>query len=236
MKKILNILCLSAMLIAVWGVSASPIIEIEGNDGFTSAQIVPGSSFESGFSAFNSNIFNSLSVPHATVNGNLSQSTDVDFYHFAVGSVNSTGYFDIDQTTNNLDTLLTLFDSSGNVLAIGDDNCIGACLDASGSIDSSQNDLGSSSIKDAFIGVFQFTAVGDYFLSVSSSPSFPSPVGDLVGSLTRPDLKYGGEQYLPTAGVAGFPISGSTSGDYVLTFLWRHLLKRAGSRNHLFCC
>ena len=208
------LLCLAPVLS-----QATPaLIEVEGNDSFATAQAIPGAAFTL---AADSDIFNATAVPHATVAGHLS-AHDVDYYRFGVGVAHSTGYFDIDHTTNGIDTLLTLFNSAGEVLAAGDDNCNWTASTCS----SANNDPGSTSTLDAFLGNYTFAAAGTYFLAVagvSSDYSLPFPLTLSAyydaGALSRPDFGYGGDYYLPLGGSSSSLTSVDTnSGDYLLHF------------------
>jgi len=165
--------------------SATYISEAESNDSFLVAQNLDGH-----FSLDSvSDIFWSTSYWHASVNATNSATTDVDYYKFTVGSGGDTGFFDIDYGYDyngiDVDTIMALFDSNQNVLAVSDDMNVPI-------------DPGSNSSLDSFIGEYTFTNPGSYYLAVSnlqncplSSPdlSLPTPWGTYLGmGLIRPDL------------------------------------------------
>ena len=71
---------------------AVTVVEVESNDSFATAQNLDGL-FDL---TANANIFNSTTVPHATVLGTNGSTRDVDYYSFSVSMAASTGYFYID--------------------------------------------------------------------------------------------------------------------------------------------
>ncbi len=77
---------------------ATLIGETETNDSFATAQNLNGN-FSTDAVA---NIFDSTTVPHASVAGAIGPNggtNDVDYYTFTVATAGSTGYFDIDAAT-----------------------------------------------------------------------------------------------------------------------------------------
>ncbi len=98
--------------------------EVESNDSFATAQSLDGL-FDL---TMNADIFNSTTVPHATVLGTNGSTRDVDYYSFSVSIAGSTGYFDIDcgfGCGDSFDTTLHLFDNLHNLLGLNDDRDMG---------------------------------------------------------------------------------------------------------------
>ena len=184
----------------------SSIFEVEPNDSFEEAQ-----SLEGHFSIdFNKDIFNSTTVPHVSVQAtNGPTVNDVDYYSFSVAEAGQTGYFDIDYGLINgsyiddVDTTLSLFDSSYNLLAFSDD-----------SIDT---DSGTVSIRDSFIGEYTFNAPGTYYIAVSNWGNYPTVEGTEVGPLFRPDGVEAGVEYAGDSGPSAVTEGiGTWIGDYTL--------------------
>ena len=119
---------------------------------------------------------------------------DVDFYRFT-GNAGEVLYIDIDHGWD--DPALSLFASDGTLLAFNDD-----MLDL---------DPGSTSLFDAFIGVYTLPASGNYFIAVSEYPNFPFEWYTASGfsPLTRPDGFFGGETLTPLGTDSSFFSNGS---------------------------
>jgi hypothetical protein len=115
--------------------------------------------------------------------------SDVDFYSFTTAGGGA--LFGIDNDPFTFDTILSLFDSSGTLIAFDDD--------------SPPEDPGTDSSTDSFIGVITLTA-GTYYVAVSEFGNFPSEV--LAGVTTGPPLTR------PDGGFGGFPVTaGATPGN-----------------------
>lgn len=128
--------------------------------------------------------------PTATVQGGLQTSNDVDFYSFFLltsANVN----IDIDNNPFTFDTVLSLFNSSGTLIAYDDDT--------------SSGDAGSESGLDSFLGTLTL-APGTYYIAISKFANFPTASsGASLSSLVRPDGLFGGNAVAnATAGNSSF--------------------------------
>jgi hypothetical protein len=136
-------------------------------------------------------VFDPPGWPTATIagTGNFDLG-DVDFYSFT--TTGGGAMFDIDNPMFAFDTILSLFDSSGTLVGVGDD-----ILDP---------DPGSGTFSDAFIGVITLSP-GSYYVAVSQFDNYSTSTftADAFVPLTRPD----GE----TDGDGGFAVIGATPGD-----------------------
>lgn len=179
---------------------AALVVEVEAmgaaaNNTVATAQAIDPSSFTTPApdTAF-PNATNNPLLPHfptATVQGIGVGERDVDFYSFQ--TLGGLAYFDIDGVDNRsltFDSILSLFDSSGTLLAFGNDTTL---------------DPGSASKLDAFLGVYALPGPGTYYIAVSTHNNFPSAAssGTSIVPLVRPD------------GVAagGAAVIGATPGD-----------------------
>ncbi len=126
--------------------------------------------------------------PSVTINGRISSvadifsgdtlvapgRTDIDFFSFS-GVAGQKAFFDIDivrPTTNTLDSRLSLFDSTGTLVALGD------------------NVVSANNSVDAFIGTYTLPNTGQYFVAVTSfdtAPNAANQSGAFGTPLTRPD-------------------------------------------------
>jgi hypothetical protein len=139
------------------------------------AQIIPRSAFTTPapIGVFNSALF------AVTING-LGGSQDVDFYSFQ-----GAGPVQLSITDNpfTFPTIMSLFNSAGNLLAFDDS--------------SSPLKPGSASTNDSYIGTYLLPAPGTYYVAVSNAgasiPNYPD-TSSCTGfnSLTRPDGGGGG--------------------------------------------
>lgn len=153
------------------------------------------------------NIYNSTKIPHVSIQSTNDGFEDVDWYSFSA-SAGDAIILDIDFGMPSVDTMLALFDSSGNLLAFNDDSGF---------------DAGSNHSYDAFIGTYGVTIDGLYYVAVSNYSNFPGGISSAtsVGFLTTPDGNYGGETFLEFGG-SGFIGTGFTgdgnydSGSYTL--------------------
>ena len=189
-----------------------PLAEIEANDTSATAQVLSPGDFTDvstpagRLAALDPEVFDSLTLPHVSIDGALSSPADIDFYRFAV-TAPSTGIFDIDRGFGGrqaIDLSLALFDSMGRVLAWSSDGA-------------TTLDSGSADYRDPLIGVYDFTRAGSYTIAVMADGVTPDVFGGFAGVLSRPDGEYGGNAYLPgsPAALVGAPTSAS-GGDYRL--------------------
>lgn len=134
----------------------------------------------------------------ATVNGSSAIATafpedviDVDIFRFStLGSSSNLALFDIDGTDENIDSVLALFDESGQLIAFSDDMDV--------------IDPGSGNILlggDSLIGEIALKS-GSYFIAVTQWPN-ESEGWECFEPLTRPDGEYGGDTCI--SGSASFP-------------------------------
>ena len=107
----------------------------------------------------------STSIPHVTVTG--TGDGTVDYFSFTVGADNARAIFDIDFGDAGavpLDSVITLYDSFGLLLATNDDSLL-AVLDP-----------GSTAAADSFLE-YTFSAAGTYYIAVQSTGGTGVPVG-----------------------------------------------------------
>ena len=193
-KPLFTLIAAAALLSFSTAASAALITEIESNDVISSAQIIPGSAF----TAAPPNVF-PAGDPTAQIEGSLGSSNDVDFYQFM--SSGGRLYADIDNDNPlPIDTVLSLFDSAGTLIAYADD--------------STPLDPGSQSTSDAFLGVFTLPGAGTFYLAVTQFDRYASGVFLQLDfpDLFRPDrpLNAPPGQYLGGNAVNGAPIGDST--------------------------
>jgi hypothetical protein len=174
-----------AIAVSLWAAPAvaSPILEVELNNTLVAAQLIPGAAFTLPVPA---TVFNSPGYATATVTG-AGGGNDVDFYSFVAtgGSV----YFDIDNDPFGFDTILSLFDSAGTLIAYDDD--------------SFPADPGSISALDSFLGLLTLPGPGTYYIAVTQFANFAnSRSTGVLTALVRPD-----------GGPGGSSVSGATPGD-----------------------
>jgi Bacterial pre-peptidase C-terminal domain/Bacterial Ig-like domain len=123
------------------------VSEIEPNDPLVNAQNLDTAEWSL---ADNPDIESSTTIPHVSVQGELSFSESrVDFYSFTVSNAGDTAIFDIDHTLI-LDTRLFLLDTTGNLLAFNGGG---------------GGDPGSSNFRDPRI-YYTFSAPGTYIIDV----------------------------------------------------------------------
>ena len=150
---------MTAMVVVYAGAAmAAPVSEVEPNDSIAQAQNIEGW-FDL---SENPDIFDSTTIPHATVNG--SGNDTFDYYAFTVpagGMQARIGLLDIDYGMFDFDPMLALYDSDGNLIAFNDDNY--------------PEDPGSAFFYDSFIGA-QLPS-GNYVVEVLSYPGNPIPTG-----------------------------------------------------------
>jgi hypothetical protein len=130
MKRILVLLTtmVAGVLLASGVALAAVVGEVEPNDSIAGAQAIGAASFDT---SANSDIFDSTTLPHATVNGTGTSPETIDYYSFTVPAGNTKRVvLDIDHTTpddpineiDQYDPWIELYDSSGTRLALSDDN------------------------------------------------------------------------------------------------------------------
>lgn len=109
------------------------------------------------------NIAQSTSIPHLTILG--AGDGTPDRYSFEVPHDNARGIFDIDFGDGSFNSQLTLYNSLGAMLILGDDSMV------------TDGGAGSTSPLDAFID-YHFATAGTYVVEVSRSGSTPLQNGD----------------------------------------------------------
>lgn len=220
-------LSLSALLLAASARPAHALVvnELEttgingANDTFATAQ-GPLNAFFSDQSS-DPNIFrNDTNDPTApvfqsvSVNGQIGNAIDVDFYSF-FGVAGSTAFFDIDADTFGVlgieDSILSLFDPSGTLVAFNDD--------ASG--DPGSNDPALDTGNNSFIGVYNLSTTGLYRVAVSGYDITPTgrDASPTSNNLTRPDGDNGGEEVVdatPNDSSFNFSDAPGETGSYTL--------------------
>lgn len=143
-------------------------------------------------------VFNPPGLSTATIQGRGGDS-DVDFYRFT--TLGGTTLFDIDDVPFTFDTILSLFDVTGTLIAFDDD--------------SFPADPGSSSALDSFIGQVNLAA-GTYFIAVSQFANFAEALDSdtlSFANLTRPDGQFGGQTVSGAAfGNSNFFVNGAQVG------------------------
>jgi hypothetical protein len=137
-------------------------MDMEPNDTFGTAQVIGAAAFTTDFDA---NIFDSTTIPHATVMGTGNGTHDF-FRFFSDGSFTITA--DVDAPTN-FDTQMFLFDAAGNFVAGSDDN-------------GGDPGDGGGIIGGAFNSRFSFNGpAGDYIVGIGAFPLGASAGGVLTG-------------------------------------------------------
>jgi Bacterial pre-peptidase C-terminal domain len=147
--------------------TAGPVAEVESNDSPATAQSLDGETFSL---AFDANIGDSTTIPHLTIEG--TGDGTFDYYSFTVENAGDSGTFDIDfgntGGAGSIDTVLFLYDTSGNLLLWVDDSAIGDGGD------------GSTSGYDSLLR-YTFDSAGTYVIGVGKNPSFPG-AGEIAGT------------------------------------------------------
>jgi hypothetical protein len=167
--------------------SAAPVVEAEvtgtaTNNTAATAQPIPDASFTTPVPP---TVFDPPGWPTATISGHggspssdVAFRVDVDFYSFSTGGGGA--LFDIDNNPFTFDTVVSLFNSSGTLIAFGDD--------------SDPADSGTANSLDSFVGTIVLPA-GNYFVTVSQWDNFPTSEGNpnaVFDELERPDGEHGG--------------------------------------------
>lgn len=184
----INKLIITSLLLAsiAPAASASIINELEANGTATNntlatAQVIAGASFTPNASP---NVFGML--PTASIQG-VGGNGDIDFFSFFTQAGST--YFAINNVPSSFDSALSLFDSSGTLIAFGDDSV--------------PPQPGSTSTKDAFLGSINLAA-GTYFIAVSEATNLPF---SLATGINYSDL------FRPDNAIGGTAITGATPGD-----------------------
>jgi hypothetical protein len=175
------------LLLGAGNLMAAAVSEIEGssqvlNNRFNTAQTISASAFTLPVPA---GVFNPPGWATATIQGQ-GGGNDVDFYSFTTGA--GSALFDIDGTASGFDSLLSLFNSAGTLIAQDDD--------------SSPADLGSAAASDSFLGTIVLST-GTYYIGVSTYQNFPT------GAALYPDQKF----VRPDGNSTGGIVATSTGGD-----------------------
>jgi hypothetical protein len=119
-----------AMLLVALPAAAGPVVELEPNSTFGTAQILSAGSFTLDFdpniggTVVGGGFVNtSTSIPHATVTESGDTSASLDFFSFTTGVAGQL-ILDIDSAPQNtdFDTMIHVFGAAGNLLATSDDN------------------------------------------------------------------------------------------------------------------
>ncbi len=127
------------------------------------------------------------------------------FYSFTINAVGAVGTFDIDQTVG-MDSVLRLYDATGNLLATDDDSLLS---DGAG---------GSTSGSDAFLQ-YLFTKGGTYYIEVAEYSHDPVAAGDsyvLNLSLANNGATIGGNDYIDGGAGADAMFGGLGNDTYIV--------------------
>jgi hypothetical protein len=206
-------LCLLAMSAALVPpiASATIIFETEANNSRATATPIADATFDfanTGGTAFRNATQNAAAPLFRTagLRGTNSTASDVDYFSFT-GTANELVYIDVDNDPAilcapcNLDTALVLFNSTGAILAVADNNPV---------------DAGSILTLDAFIGVFTLPTTDTYFLAIASGPLGVNIVPGTFTLLTRPDGLQGGAAIIGSPDDSTVVGVGPTSGGYLV--------------------
>lgn len=158
------------------------------------------------------NVYQSATVKHATVQGTLSDVNGVAWYSFT-GQAGQQLWADHDDAINGdtlTDSVLSLFDADGRLLAMGDD------VD----VDPGSYNDGSNFSTNAFLGAYTLPSSGVYYLALSSSGNggeFVPPCSVENFGLTQPGGSgYGGTSYTSCSANFAFASGGLTDGSFTL--------------------
>ena len=192
-KSVSKAVCAFGLAAPLWALAVPVAINVDGTFGLGS----------------NTDIFNSTTVSHTTVQGVLAAGSNVVNWYSFTGVAGATVFFDHDDRNGGtlVDSTLALFRSSGELIAFVDDTSA---------------DAGSSVNTNAFLGSFTLTASDTYYLGLAGHPNFPTTAGcggfGGFGSLTRPDGSVSGGFGGTGCTASDFSYSGgsSNSGSYTL--------------------
>jgi hypothetical protein len=171
--------CLALVIVQATA-QADTILNMEPNDTFATAQVIPAPAFTMEFNPYigtgGGGAFKNTSttVPHVTIlrYGDNEGTANFDYFRFHT-FLPGTIVADIDSKPlkTNFNTVLHLFDSRGIPLATNDDEVGTGPGDDDGLIGGSQN----SRIETMIL------PPGDYVVAVANSPSFPMLGGVITG-------------------------------------------------------
>lgn len=161
------------------------------------------------------NVYLSNSVKHVTSTGSLSGANDVAWFSFT-GQAGQQLWADHDDIPNNdtlTDTVLSLFDGSGRLVAMSDD----------ADFDTGTYNNGTDVISlNAFLGAYTLPTSGVYYLALSAGGNTADDTGCGGGlGMQQPTAggANGGFQYTGCSAVTAFGFSGNgytAGGDYTL--------------------
>jgi hypothetical protein len=114
--------------------------------------------FSSASNLANDNVYG-VGSPTVIINGSIGIGNDKDFFSFS-GTVGQQYYFDIDGT-NGVEGVLSLFDSSGVLVALGDEM-------------TSPIDPGSITQRDPFLGVYTLKKTDTFYLAFTDYSNSPT--------------------------------------------------------------
>lgn len=158
------------------------------------------------------NVFESNTWKHATVQGALSGYNDVAWYAFTgrAGQRFFADHDDASQGDTLTDSVLSLFDANGTLLAVGDDS----------DLDPGSNDIGGAFTFNAFLGTYTLPSSGLYYLALSAAGNGPDLAGcrGIEGSLLQQpgSEAIGGTQYAQCSAQFAFTDNGSADGSFML--------------------
>lgn len=146
-----------------------------------------------------------LDAPTVSINGALESSSEIDFYSFYLPA-SETILADIDDTRpGNLDTVLSLFDSSGTLIGFDDD--------------SDPPDPGSVSGSNSFLGSLPLTGPATFYIAVTGYGNRPDALDQRLITFIdvfRPDGGEGGSAMINALPDATFTMDPGALGAYTL--------------------
>ena len=155
------------------------------------------------------NVYESATVKHTTVQGTLSGVNGVAWYSFT-GQAGQQLWADHDDDINGdtlIDSMLSLFDANGTLLAWGDDT-----LADPGSFDNGYT-------ANAFLGAYTLQSSGVYYLALSSSGNLADDTGcNFSASLSQPvSGSFSGGAYTDCSATSfAFTNGGTADGNFTL--------------------
>lgn len=201
---------------AVVGPGTNPMQEVEPNNSLATAQRIDNGNWSL---TADRSIEAATIFPHITIEG-FGDGT-FDFYEFTVDTAGAQGLFDIDNA--NFDTELFIFNQSGALVGLNDDQPV-----AGGVNPNPAPDVGSNSFADSFARV-TFTVPGVYYVAVGRFNSFPTAPGTLGGTPPQP-----GDRYTLHVSIQNHARGGGISGvfltDYGFPYVEQRKLNLIGER------